>query len=239
MIHSLRFASGDRDANSANTAVDSTARRSASSVDSSDNAVHDYTTHGTGSVGHRVNGSFGSSFTSGSPGRHFDPVWDPRFSCFRQNAQYSKRTFEMLKWQVIVRCLLLDCWPTLIAAASTRRVRQCPRCLVIARFLCEYDHPEVIRRPRAKSDPDPLKTVAGYWKHYCKKTQQFKTCCVTSTLHLSTETHWDCQSFAQSAIKPRAICSFDITSRSFLRQFHNALEVQQGHRCTLTTWQNQ
>jgi len=30
--------------------------------------------HGTGSLGHRVNGSFGSSFTSGSPGHHFDPV---------------------------------------------------------------------------------------------------------------------------------------------------------------------
>jgi len=30
--------------------------------------------HGTGSLGHRVNGSFWSSFTSGSPGDHFDPV---------------------------------------------------------------------------------------------------------------------------------------------------------------------
>ena len=30
--------------------------------------------HGTGSLGRRVNGSFGSSFTSGSPGHHFDPV---------------------------------------------------------------------------------------------------------------------------------------------------------------------
>jgi len=30
--------------------------------------------HGTGSLGHRVNGPFGSSFTSGSPGHHFDPV---------------------------------------------------------------------------------------------------------------------------------------------------------------------
>jgi len=26
------------------------------------------------SLGHRVNGSFGSSFTSGSPGHHFDPM---------------------------------------------------------------------------------------------------------------------------------------------------------------------
>jgi len=30
--------------------------------------------HATGSLGHRVNRSFGSSFTSGSPGHHFDPV---------------------------------------------------------------------------------------------------------------------------------------------------------------------
>ena len=33
-----------------------------------------HTTHGTGSLGHRVKGSSGSSFTSGSPGHHFDPV---------------------------------------------------------------------------------------------------------------------------------------------------------------------
>jgi len=30
--------------------------------------------HGTGSLGHRVNWSFGSSFTSRSPGHHFDPA---------------------------------------------------------------------------------------------------------------------------------------------------------------------
>jgi len=30
--------------------------------------------HGTGSLGQGVNGSFWSSFTSGSPGHHFDPV---------------------------------------------------------------------------------------------------------------------------------------------------------------------
>jgi len=30
--------------------------------------------HRTGSLGQRVNGSLGSSFTSGSPGHHFDPV---------------------------------------------------------------------------------------------------------------------------------------------------------------------
>ena len=32
------------------------------------------TRHGTGSLGHRVNGSFGSSFTSGTPGHHYDPA---------------------------------------------------------------------------------------------------------------------------------------------------------------------
>ena len=32
------------------------------------------TRHGTGSLGHRVNGLFGSSFTSGSPGHYFDLV---------------------------------------------------------------------------------------------------------------------------------------------------------------------
>ena len=57
------------------------------------------TIHGTGSLGHRVSGSFRSSFTSGSPGHHFDPAWDPSFSGFRKNAQNAKRTFEMLKWQ--------------------------------------------------------------------------------------------------------------------------------------------
>ena len=38
----------------------------------------------TGSLGHRVSGSFGSSFTSGSPGHHHDSVWDPSFSDFRK-----------------------------------------------------------------------------------------------------------------------------------------------------------
>ena len=38
--------------------------------------------HGTGSLGHRVNGSFGSFFTV----RHFDPVWDPSFSGFRKKS---------------------------------------------------------------------------------------------------------------------------------------------------------
>jgi len=31
-----------------------------------------------------VIGSIGSSFTSGSPGHHYDPVWDPSFSSFRK-----------------------------------------------------------------------------------------------------------------------------------------------------------
>ena len=47
------------------------------------NVRHD-TRHGTGSLGHKVNGSFGSSFTSGSPGHRFDPVWDPSLSGFRK-----------------------------------------------------------------------------------------------------------------------------------------------------------
>ena len=34
----------------------------------------EYIRRETGSLGHRVNGSFGSSFTSGSPGHHFNPV---------------------------------------------------------------------------------------------------------------------------------------------------------------------
>ena len=42
--------------------------------------------HGTGSLGHRVSGSFGSSFTSRSPGHHFDPR-DPSFSGFRKKVQ--------------------------------------------------------------------------------------------------------------------------------------------------------
>ena len=46
--------------------------------------VHMQVRHGTGSLGHRVNGSFGSSFTSGSPGRHFYPVWDPNLSGFQK-----------------------------------------------------------------------------------------------------------------------------------------------------------
>ena len=61
-------------------------------------------------LGHRGNGSFGSSFTSGSPDHHIDPVWDMSLSGFRKNAQNAKRTFELNAemTKVIVRCLLLD-----------------------------------------------------------------------------------------------------------------------------------
>ena len=67
------------------------------------------TRHGTGSLGHRVTRSFGSSFTSGSPGHHFDPVWDPSFSGFGKKCPKCKAYFwnaDMTK--IIVRCLLLD-----------------------------------------------------------------------------------------------------------------------------------
>ena len=58
--------------------------------------------HGTGSLGHRVNGSFGSSFTSGSPGHRIIilTLCETRvFPVFEKNAQTAKRTFEMLKWR--------------------------------------------------------------------------------------------------------------------------------------------
>ena len=67
--------------------------------------------HGTGSLGHRVNGSFGSSFTSGSPGHRIIiltrcetrvfPVFEkcPKCETYIWNAKMSK---------VIVKCLLLD-----------------------------------------------------------------------------------------------------------------------------------
>ena len=48
-----------------------------------------------------------SSFTSGSPGHHFDPVWDPSFSGSRKKCPKCKTYIcnaEMTK--VIVRCLL-------------------------------------------------------------------------------------------------------------------------------------
>ena len=67
-------------------------------------------------IGHRVNGSFGSSFTSGSPDHHFDPVWDPSFSGFRKNAQNSKRTLEMLKWQESLSGVC--CWTEITGCQS-------------------------------------------------------------------------------------------------------------------------
>jgi len=72
--------------------------------------------HGTGSLGYRVNGSFGSSFTSGSPCHHFDPVWDPSFCGFRKNAQNAKRTFEMLKWQKSLSGVC--CWTEITGCRS-------------------------------------------------------------------------------------------------------------------------
>ena len=58
------------------------------------------TRHGTASLGHRVNGSFGSSFTSGSQGHRVIILTrcETRvFPVFEKNAQNAKRTFEMLK----------------------------------------------------------------------------------------------------------------------------------------------
>ena len=52
----------------------------------------------------------------GSPGHHFDPVWDPSFSGFRKNAQNAKRTFEMLKWQ---KSLSGVCWWTEITGCQS------------------------------------------------------------------------------------------------------------------------
>ena len=70
------------------------------------------TRHGTWSLGHRINGSFGSSSTPGSPGHHFDPVSDPSFSGFRKNAQNAKCTFEMLK------CMTSHCQVSVVGLKS-------------------------------------------------------------------------------------------------------------------------
>jgi len=54
-------------------------------------------------------GSLGSSFTSGSSGHHFDPVWDPSFSSFSKNCPKCKTyIWNAEMTEVIVRCLLLD-----------------------------------------------------------------------------------------------------------------------------------
>jgi len=74
--------------------------------------------HGTGSFGHPVNGS---SFTSGSPGHHFDPVWDPSFSGYRKKCPKCKTYIwnaEMTK--VIVRYLLLD-WNHWMSVHAVKR----------------------------------------------------------------------------------------------------------------------
>jgi len=58
------------------------------------------TRHGTGSLGHRVNGSFGSSFTSGSPCHRVIILTrcETRvLPVFEKNAQNAKCTFEILK----------------------------------------------------------------------------------------------------------------------------------------------
>ena len=49
------------------------------------------------------------NWVTGSPGHHFDPMWDPSFSGFRKKCPKCKTYIwnaEMTK--VIVRCLLLD-----------------------------------------------------------------------------------------------------------------------------------
>jgi len=80
------------------------------------------TGYGTGSLGHRVNGSFGSSFTSGSPGHHFDPVWDPSFSGFRKKCPKCKTYIwnaEMIKVIARVGLKSLDVSPMIIKNSSS------------------------------------------------------------------------------------------------------------------------
>jgi len=72
--------------------------------------------HGTGSLGHRVSGSFGSSFTSGSPDHHFDPVWDPSFSGFRKKCPKYKTYIWMLKWQKSLSGVC--CWTEITGCES-------------------------------------------------------------------------------------------------------------------------
>ena len=58
------------------------------------------TRHGTLSLGHRVNGSFGWSFTSGSPGHLFHPVWDPSFPGFRKKPKIMIQRYIFL-WKFV------------------------------------------------------------------------------------------------------------------------------------------
>ena len=57
----------------------------------------DYTTHGTGSVGHRVNGHLGHLSRPGHPVAILTRCETLDFPVFAKNAQYAKRTFEMQK----------------------------------------------------------------------------------------------------------------------------------------------
>ena len=75
--------------------------------------------HGTGPLGHRVNGSFGSSFTSGSPSHRVIILTrcETRvFPVFEKNAQNAKRTFEMLKWQKSLSAVC--CWTEITGCQS-------------------------------------------------------------------------------------------------------------------------
>jgi len=79
-------------------------------------------------LGHWVTGSFGSSFTSGSPGHHFDPVWDPSISGFR----------KMPKMQNV----LLKCWNdkshcqvSVVGLKSLDHAMDCFFCLWLLKIL--------------------------------------------------------------------------------------------------------
>jgi len=70
-----------------------------------------YTRHGTGSLGHRVNGSFGSSFTSGSPCHRviISTRCETRvFPVFEKMPKMQKYIWNAEMTKVVVRCLLLD-----------------------------------------------------------------------------------------------------------------------------------
>ena len=60
-------------------------------------------------LGHRVNGSFGSSVSAGSPGHHCDPVWDTNFEHWLQ-CQLCHRAAKLANTvHVITHWLLLSC----------------------------------------------------------------------------------------------------------------------------------
>jgi len=64
--------------------------------------------HGTGSLGHRVSRS---SFTSGSPGHHFDPVWPEifRFSKKGQNKDIKIYIFVKIR-PTVIEILTFNKW---------------------------------------------------------------------------------------------------------------------------------